>query len=144
MSTDPKDEYSIRKLRAKLDPSRLAGILESVDHIRDDRQTRWLKVMFRLNKAVRVVLDRHGIVGMYRIFYYDYSKSLWKLLSKYPESVWNKHAQIVFNYYTNLYNLKEDVLKDVTEVTVKTIKEIFEEWGVIEGGGEKTGDNNTG
>jgi len=147
MSEEHEGEYSLTKIRAKLKPSRLIGILEAVDHIRDTRHTAWIKVMFRINKAVKAVLDEYGVVGLYRAFYYSYSKRLWKYLNKYPEAVWGKYIKATRDYYIDTCDLRADVLDKVAEAIVEAIKEMQEELARMEeegDGGKGAEADNTG
>jgi hypothetical protein len=139
MALSTKEELAIKKTIARINPSTLGAIFTDVHPVRVVRQTAWMKIMFRLNKAVREVVDKHGVTGMVRVGYYDYSKSLWKFLSVYPESVWDRYIKSIFDFYVQAHQLDPDVLKDVTDVTVKAIKEILGEVEVEKVGSEETG-----
>jgi hypothetical protein len=139
-----KEELTIKKMVARLNPSTLGAIMADSHPVRVVRQTAWMKIMFRLNKVVRGVVDKHGVTGIMRMGYYDYSRSLWKFLSIYPESVWDRYIKAVFDYYVQAHQLNPDVLKDVTDVTVKAIKEILGEVEVEKVGGKETGSGDSG
>jgi hypothetical protein len=143
MALGTKEELTIKKMVARLNPSTLGAIMADAHHVRVARTTAWMKIMFRLNKAVREVVDKHGVTGMVRVGYYDYSKSLWKFLSEYPESVWDRYIKANFDYYVQAHQLNPNVLKDVTDVTVKAIKEILSEVEVEKVGSEETGNSDS-
>jgi hypothetical protein len=143
MSRIKSEKLSIKKLIARSNPSTIGAIIADSHEIKIERMTAWVKICFRLNEAVKPVVDKYGITGMVRVGYYDYSKSLWKFLSKYPENVWDRYIKAVFDYYVQAHQLNPDVLKEVTDVTVKTIREIFSEVGVEKVGSEETGDSDS-
>jgi hypothetical protein len=133
------EKESIKKLIARSNPSTLGAIIFDSHEIKITRMTVWVRICYRLNSAVRPILDKYGITGTLRIGYYDYSKSLWKFLSRYPESVWDRYIKAKFDYYVQAHQLDPEVLREVTDVTVKTIKEIFSEVEV-----ESVGSNEAG
>jgi hypothetical protein len=143
MSRIKSEESSIKKLIARSNPSTIGAIIADSHEIKIERMTAWVKICFRLNNAVKPVIDKHGITGIARVNYYDYSKSLWKFLSKYPENVWDRYIKAVFDYYVQAHQANPDVLKEITDVTVKTIREIFSEVGVEKVGSEETGDSDS-
>jgi hypothetical protein len=143
MTPIKSERISIKKLIARSNPSTIGAIIADSHEVKIERMTAWMKICFRLNKAVKPVVDKYGITGMVRVGYYDYSKSLWKFLSQYPENVWDRFIKAKFDYYVQAHGLRPDILKEVTDVTVKAIKEILSEEGVEKVGSEETGNSDS-
>jgi|GEM_PF-4897710 len=141
MTVIKSEELSLKKLVARSNPTTLSAIIADSTEVKLKKMSAWVRICYRLNRAVKPIVDKHGITGMIRVGYYDYSKSLWKFLTKYPESVWDRYIKAKFDYYVQAHQLNPEVLKEVTDVTVKTIKEILSEVGVEKVGGEETGDS---
>jgi hypothetical protein len=142
----PRGEVALKKLKAKLTPSRLVAVLEAVDNIRYTRHTAWLRVMFRINDGVRGVLDKRGVVGTFRVFYYDFSKTLWKFLSRYQEDVWDRYIDAIKKYYVDVFALDPAILDEVADATTKVIRQIYEELEKLEAekrGGKRAEADNT-
>lgn len=141
MSTS--EELSIKKMQDRINPATLGAVLADAHPVRVKRQTAWMRIMFRLNNAVKPVLDKSGVTGIIRTMYFDYSKALWKFLSKYPESVWGRYIKANMDYYEQAHQLNHEVLVKVTDATVKAIKEIFNEVGAEKVGSEETGNSDS-
>jgi hypothetical protein len=138
------EKLSIERLKVRTKPETVALILKEVQPLQLTRQIPYVQIMFRINRAVKSVLDRLGIAGGLRPGYYAYSKSLWKFLSKYTENVWDRYIDAVTRYYIEAHQLNPKILDEVASVTVKTIREIVSEVVGGGGGGEKTGDSDSG
>jgi hypothetical protein len=119
-------EESVRWTWARTKPETVAAVLKDIYKVGGMRREVWLRIMFKLNDTVRVILDKYGIAGFNRTMYYDYTKSLWKWLKKYPESVWPQFIEFEFRRYADFHRLDEAVLKDLTDATVEVIREILE------------------
>jgi hypothetical protein len=134
-----REELILERLRRRTNPSTLGQIITDIHPVQVKRQTAWMKIHFKLDKATKPILDKHGITGVIRPIYFDYPRSLWKFLSKYPESVWDRYIEAIRYYYINAHQLKPEVIDELTTATVKVIKELFSEVGVEEVGGKETG-----
>jgi len=130
-------EYSIMKMRVKTKPETLVTILRDVRPISLTRQEVWLRIMDRINRAVSSLLDGRGVVGMVRVMYHDYAKTLWKWLKKYPEHLWDKFVEAETHYYARVHGLSEEVLGEVAEVVKKVIRELLEVGLEVGPGGEE-------
>jgi hypothetical protein len=93
------EETVIERLKAKTKPDTLAAIFQNVHAIRLSRQIPWTRIVLRINREVKPILDKYGVVGAIRPMYYDYWRSLWKFLSKYTENVWDRYIEAVRYYY---------------------------------------------
>jgi hypothetical protein len=115
------------KYKAKMKPSTVGDVLSEVYPITLERWATWRWVMGRLNDITRPILDKYGIAGMSRITYYDYGKVLWKLLSANHESRWGRCVEATKNYFITIYDLKSEILDELSEEHVKVIREIIAE-----------------
>jgi hypothetical protein len=138
-----KEDLSIKKMQARINPATLGAIYSDSHLVRVKRQTAWMRIMFRINRAVKPVLDENQITGIIRVLYFDFSHALWKFLSKYPESVWDRYIKATTDYYEQAHQLRRDVLDKLTDATVKTIKEIFREVGAEKVGSTEIGDSDS-
>ena len=141
MTAFSDEELSIKKLIARSNPSTLSAIIADSTEVKLRKMSAWVRICYKLNKAVKPIVDKYGVAGMVRVGYYDYSKSLWKFLTRYPESVWDRYIKANFDYYVQAHQLNPEVLKEVTDVTVKTIREILSGVEVEAVGSDEVGDS---
>jgi hypothetical protein len=118
-----KKKNEIREMfRVKTDPSTLSGVLTAVSEIKLNRYFKWLDIMVELNSLVRRHVDEWGLVGLQRATYYDFSKSLWKHLSKYPMSCWDRYIDGVIDYYVKIHGANREYLKVIADEVVNFLK----------------------
>jgi DNA-binding transcriptional regulator GbsR (MarR family) len=120
-----KKKLTIERYKRKMNPLVIGAILEDTHELNVKTHIEYLKVMMILNDVVRKIMDNRGVTGMQRTVYYDYSKTLWKCLSKYPEQTWEKFINMGKTYYEKIHGAKPEILEEVTNDVVKVIKEIL-------------------
>jgi len=120
-----KKKLAIERFKARTNPWVIGAILEETHDLTIKTQIEYLKVMMTLNEVVKKIIDKHGVTGWFRVLYYDYSKTLWKHLSKYPEHTWEKFINVEKQYYVDLHGAKPEILEEITNEVVKVIKEIL-------------------
>jgi hypothetical protein len=114
-------------LKARTNPETIAMILKDVRAVSLKRTTRWVIIFGRLNRVVRPIVDKYGVTGIPRSTYYDYSKTLWKWLSKYPETLWDKFIDISKEYYVEALGADAEILDAITPEAVRVIREVKEQ-----------------
>jgi len=134
-----KNQLSWEKLVAKTNPATVGAILFDTRKVYLKRRRVWFAICAMLNDEVRAVLDKHGVTGTYRMIYYDFSKSLWKYLSKYPEKLWDKYVDSVTDFYVKTHDIDKDVALEIVDRVIKKAKEIFSGKEVVDVGGEEVG-----
>jgi ACT domain-containing protein len=127
LSEEEKLRELLEWLKARTNPETIAMILKDVRPISLKRTTRWVRIFLNLNKVVRPIVDKHGVTGVARSTYYDYSKTLWKWLSKYPENLWPKFIDASRAYYIEVLGAKSEVLDEITPEAVRVIREVKEQ-----------------
>lgn len=138
-----KEKLSWEKYVIRNNPEILSTILKDVHEIKMRKQRAWFKINNILGKAIKPVIDKHGVTGIQRLAYYDFCRSLWKLLSKYPESTWDKLIEADISYYTDIHGANRKVLEEVATTTIDTMKKIFRGEVEIENGSKEAGNSDT-
>jgi hypothetical protein len=108
--------------RIKTDPSTLSGVLTVVSDIKLNRFFKWLDIMVDLNSLVKRHVDEWGLVGFQRTTYYDFSKSLWKFLSRYSMNCWDRYIDGVIDYYVKIHGANREYLKVIADEVVNFLK----------------------
>jgi hypothetical protein len=123
LSFAEKKKNEIKEMfRVKTDPSTLSSVLSVVSEIKLNRYFKWLDIMMELNSLVRRHVDEWGLVGLERATYYDFSKSLWKHLSRNPMSSWGRYIDGVINYYVDIHRANREYLKVIADEVVNFLK----------------------
>jgi hypothetical protein len=127
VSEEEKLRELLEWLKIRTKPETIAMILKDVRPIAFKRQSRWVIVFQNLNKAVKPIIDKHGVTGVARSTYYGYSKTLWKWLSKYPITLWPKFIDASKAYYVAVLGAKSEILDDITPEAIRVISEVKEQ-----------------
>jgi hypothetical protein len=124
---EEKLRETLEALKARWNPETLAMILKDVRPVALKRHTKWIIIFRRLNRVVKPIVDKYGVTGIPRILYYDYSKTLWRWLSTYPESLWDRFIDISKEYYVKALGAHAEILDAITPEAVRVIREVKEQ-----------------
>jgi hypothetical protein len=115
----------LMRYKIKLDPHAIARRYQDAKDSMIENMGKWMEVRGEIEKALNRVFEGRGIKGFERTNYRNFAFALFSRLRKWGWHVYPRVVRAFSAFYSILYGLDKDILKEIASQLLPIAKRVY-------------------